>query len=570
MNIKLLSTFFLGLIFAAISTLLFFCISFLLEIESIKLHNLLEEKVEGYTSKISEQVDEASISLGKFEDCLKRLAVSKEPKIIQKKIEEKFFETISKQTEQFNSFFALTEEFSQKLFKTSGHVLTVTRLNKKNKYRSKIYKDPSYLKGGEVWWNKALGQKEAQVTPLYFDKSYMNVWMYSVVKEVRLQEKLIGVVGVDILAEDFLKSVEMHENEKYLDYFLVNSQGHILSNSESIKANFEFDENPFNLDHKGWQDVKSATNLFYRSFKGKDGVKYGFLTKQLEHFPISLVAYYPKDLLFESAIKKEAKRVIGGIILCILICIAAFYLFRKINSLHQRLSDQSKFAMIGHMAAGIGHEINNPLSIILGRLSMMERKIYKDLPEKKLEYEKQFQKAFIAIERIEKIINGIRNVSRNKSPKHTYFDPMGAIRESVDMVSPFYETDGIELLLSNSVSNSLQLYGDRVNFEQILMNLLSNSKDAVKNSSVKRIKIETALVEKNLIVLLTDTGCGIAKKDLDKIFQPFFTTKAVHEGTGIGMSLVKRYIEDMKGQIEVSSVVNEGTQVKLTLPVKIS
>ena len=136
------------------------------------------------------------------------------------------------------------------------------------------------------------------------------------------------------------------------------------------------------------------------------------------------------------------------------------------------------------------------------------------------------------------------------------------------MVAPFYETDGIELISNNSITASIQLFGDRVNFEQILMNLLSNSKDAVKNTSKKQIKIETGLIEQKLVVLVSDTGCGIAKKDLERIFYPFFTTKSVHEGTGIGMSLVKRYIEDMKGSIEVYSALNQGTQIKLTLPVK--
>lgn len=228
---------------------------------------------------------------------------------------------------------------------------------------------------------------------------------------------------------------------------------------------------------------------------------------------------------------------------------------------------QAKLASIGELAAGVGHEINNPLTIIKGYLAAMKKKLNTgdyDLEE----VNSYFDRVETAANRVSQIVKGLRTFSRIDKEEETEFNVCDAIEESYQMVFEIYNNEGIEVEMQAAFDKEHNVFiqGNRGNFQQILMNLLSNAKDALKDNKVKKLKLQTDLNDQSFILRVIDNGSGIDKKTIDKIFDPFFTTKAVSSGTGIGLSLVHQFIKELNGKIEVESEVGIGTEFKLTIP----
>tara|TARA_B100001971_G_scaffold215148_1_gene258357 strand:+ start:17401 stop:19695 length:2295 start_codon:yes stop_codon:yes gene_type:complete len=228
---------------------------------------------------------------------------------------------------------------------------------------------------------------------------------------------------------------------------------------------------------------------------------------------------------------------------------------------------QAKLASIGELAAGVGHEINNPLTIIKGYLAAMKKKLNTgdyDLEE----VNSYFDRVETAANRVSQIVKGLRTFSRIDKEEETEFNVCDAIEESYQMVFEIYNNEGIEVEMQAAFDKEHNVFiqGNRGNFQQILMNLLSNAKDALKDNKVKKLKLQTDLNDQSFILRVIDNGSGIDNKTIDKIFDPFFTTKAVSSGTGIGLSLVHQFTKELNGKIEVESEVGIGTEFKLTIP----
>lgn len=222
----------------------------------------------------------------------------------------------------------------------------------------------------------------------------------------------------------------------------------------------------------------------------------------------------------------------------------------------------TKLASIGELAAGVGHEINNPLAIAKGLVSSLNKK----LPEYDLAALSTFSKINNALDRIAAIVKGLRTFSRVDGDDTEHFDVIDTLQESIALIDDIYRSEGITLTFRSILNkNSLGMNGSRGKLQQIFMNLLSNAKDAVKDSSIKNIEIDTELHENRLTITITDSGCGISKNIIDNIYDPFFTTKNVNEGTGIGLSLVYNFVKELGGTINVKSDVNKGTRFSVEL-----
>ncbi|MBY0518436.1 MAG: response regulator [Bacteriovoracaceae bacterium] len=231
----------------------------------------------------------------------------------------------------------------------------------------------------------------------------------------------------------------------------------------------------------------------------------------------------------------------------------------------------AKLASIGELATGVGHEINNPLAIIKGYLEVLEAKAKTNQTVSYDELKIYLNKINSASERIERIVKGLRTYARADINEFEKFDPVQCVEESVEMVLKIYQIEGITVNFhSHSLLNQMVLEGNRGKIQQVMMNLLSNAKDAVLESDNKEITVDLDLKNNELSIEVSDTGKGIPDAIKDKIFDPFFTTKDVSKGTGIGLSLVNNFIKDFKGSIHVVSRINEGTKFVIKLPVKLS
>lgn len=228
---------------------------------------------------------------------------------------------------------------------------------------------------------------------------------------------------------------------------------------------------------------------------------------------------------------------------------------------------QSKLASIGELAAGVGHEINNPLAIVLGYIETLQKKIDDNSQIDPKEIKKVLNRMNTAGIRISKIVQGLRTFSRTDSDEDVLFDPTVTIAESVDLISEMFKRENIHLKLEtvDSLNKSL-IKGNSGKLHQVLINLLTNARDAVADNEKKEITLRYEASPESVHITISDNGHGIPEELRDKIFDPFFTTKDVNKGTGIGLSLVHNFIAEINGKIKISSEQGVGTSFQIEIP----
>ena len=203
----------------------------------------------------------------------------------------------------------------------------------------------------------------------------------------------------------------------------------------------------------------------------------------------------------------------------------------------------SRLASLGEMSAAIAHEINNPLAIIQGSAELMT--LYLNDPPK---LDAKIKTVLRSVERILKIVNGLRKFSRSSDGYRYREHSLSEItREAVTLVnvkSQRFSTDIICHFHSNS-----SILCDMIEIEQVVVNLISNAIDAVKNQAEKWVRVEISEEGPFVILKVIDSGSGIPKKNQDKLFETFFTTKPVGEGTGLGLSISKGILDDHSATI---------------------
>jgi len=244
-----------------------------------------------------------------------------------------------------------------------------------------------------------------------------------------------------------------------------------------------------------------------------------------------------------------------------------------------QMMNAEKFTALGEMAAGIAHELNQPLNVtkiicqgILNdirkdRFSLEELK--KDLPE-----------VVIQMNKMAEIIEHMRafTTSREGAPKKP-FEVNTVIENAFKFTGTQMSSHGIEV--KKELASSLPiLTGDEVAIEQAVLNILSNARNAVEGSGrkEKNIVVKTCLTENkdNICIEITDNGHGVAEDIRDKIFQPFFTTKNALapdgrpvKGKGLGLSVAQKSVQDHGGEIVLTSEVGKGSAFRILLPVKV-
>ncbi|MBF0205883.1 MAG: response regulator [Oligoflexia bacterium] len=233
------------------------------------------------------------------------------------------------------------------------------------------------------------------------------------------------------------------------------------------------------------------------------------------------------------------------------------------KQMQSQLLHSSKLAAMGTMVAGVAHEINNPLTIIMGNLGILEvlceNVCHKDAA--------QIRKQILgATKRISNIVNNLKVFSRQDANCLENIDAHKTIEETVNCVSRIYATTHITLETC-LLANNFFIKAENEKIQQVLMNILSNAKDALIGSTQGCIKIITTNKDESLLIEIKDNGQGIPKEILPKIFDPFFTTKDPGSGTGLGLSICHSIINSFGGTISVESSLGDGSCFKIALPV---
>ena len=233
-----------------------------------------------------------------------------------------------------------------------------------------------------------------------------------------------------------------------------------------------------------------------------------------------------------------------------------------------KLLSTSKLSALGEMAAGIAHEINNPLAIIRGKAQVLRRGVSKGalVPEDIAQIADQLEATVV---RIAKIINGLRSFARDGEGDPFEEVPIKKIvEETLEFCRARFQNNGVDLIIGE-ISDEWVVYCRPVQISQVLLNLLNNAFDAVLHIPEKWVKVELARAENDICLSVTDSGTGIPDDIREKIMQPFFTTKEVGKGTGLGLSLARGIIEGHKGRFSLD-MASKNTKFLVHLPLVIN
>jgi len=241
-----------------------------------------------------------------------------------------------------------------------------------------------------------------------------------------------------------------------------------------------------------------------------------------------------------------------------------------------QLVQSGKLASLGEMAAGMAHEINQPLSTISYVVKNISAVIDDGESIDPEFFKKKSDRIIGCVDRISNIINHVRVFSREqKNSKNcdVPFNVIDSIKNAMSLVQQQYINHGINIY-TDFCSDIVLSNGDTYRFEQVIINFLSNAKDAIEEKSAlddsyvnKNILISVSVDQKIVIVNVADNGIGIKEGTEEKILQPFFTTKEAGHGTGLGLSISYGIIKQMRGDIKFMRVESGGTSVCVALPV---
>ena len=200
----------------------------------------------------------------------------------------------------------------------------------------------------------------------------------------------------------------------------------------------------------------------------------------------------------------------------------------------------AKLASIGEVAAGIAHEINNPLAIISGTVALLDRYVHDEIKLKS-----KIETVTKSIQRITKIVSGLKKFSRVDEKKDFKNNIMSEIVQEVLVLSEI-RSHGLGVKVTADIQTNAMAFCDALEIEQVLVNLINNSIDAVRQLSDKWVRINLFEEGSHIVLQVVDSGSGISPAIESKLFQPFFTTKPVGEGTGLGLSICKGIMDKHK------------------------
>ncbi|MBW2618998.1 MAG: PAS domain-containing sensor histidine kinase, partial [Deltaproteobacteria bacterium] len=227
---------------------------------------------------------------------------------------------------------------------------------------------------------------------------------------------------------------------------------------------------------------------------------------------------------------------------------------------------------LGEMAAGVAHELNQPLTVIGTGAIFLLKRLKKDqtiAPDVALEVADEI---LAQVERASRIINHLREFGRKAEVARSKIDINQPIRGVFGLL-------GQQLKIRNITAETdlapelPTIWADVNRLEQVFVNLVINARDAIEQRRAQaagqfdgRIEVRSFVENGQVVVTVKDNGAGIASQDKDRILEPFFTTKEVGHGTGLGLSISYGIVADYKGSIEVDSQLDQGTTFRLAFP----
>lgn len=230
--------------------------------------------------------------------------------------------------------------------------------------------------------------------------------------------------------------------------------------------------------------------------------------------------------------------------------------------IREQMAQADKLASIGELSAGIAHEINNPLGVILGYTQLMLRNEKED--HQRREDLKTVEKH---VRHCKSVVEDLLNFARTSSPKKELADIHQVLDEVIHFIQHHSKLGQIKIE-KHFDSQVERLMLDEKKIKQVFINLMMNAIHAIGPGAPGTIAVTTSMAQagKEAHISVSDTGCGILEKDMPRIFDPFFTTKPTGKGTGLGLSVSYGIIRNHGGEVTVESVPGQGSTFTIILP----
>ncbi len=226
------------------------------------------------------------------------------------------------------------------------------------------------------------------------------------------------------------------------------------------------------------------------------------------------------------------------------------------RELEASLAQQGKMASLGILSSGVAHEINNPLGVILGYAGYLENKLDPEDPNYHIIHEIKRES-----KRCKKIVQDLLNYARTPRPKFAKTDLGRLLDQIVSFAANHTDMHGVQIVKKFTDDlPSLSIDGDQI--RQVAINLILNAGAAMTDGGLLTVTIDRD--EEDAVIKFIDTGSGIDEADLERIFEPFYTTK--DRGTGLGLAITRQIIEQHHGSIQMTSRLKQGTTVTIRLP----
>ncbi len=379
-------------------------------------------------------------------------------------------------------------------------------------------------------------------------------------KNTELEKKIIETENI----KNFLDSILNNINSAVV---VIDRQGNVthFNRAAEMISGYEKEE-ILGKQYKSYFHTKKSADsksALYTLSTGKESYK--------RHKSIETKDNKEKEVEFSTSILRDIDYKNQGVV-------ETFTDVSEIKKLQERIVHIETLAALGEMSANVAHEIRNPLAGINGFAGLLDRQIPNEDPKKKL-----VKPIIEGVNRLNNIVSNLLTLTRPQNLNLQSYNLNQLIEDIIDFFKVSLSQNGKSVninFLPEPTNPQVKL--DMQLFQQVLVNLLKNAWDSIENEGMIRVFIRLNLLEpisdildeeekkelarlfSNVEIVVNDNGKGISEENLSKIFNPFFTTK--QDGNGLGLAICKKIMQLHKGDIHVTSEINNGTEFVITVP----
>ncbi len=386
-------------------------------------------------------------------------------------------------------------------------------------------------------------------------------------------DKSIFILRATLDTERLMKTLNSYKTNDYTDIFLINHNGALQTPSTNYgdvfkQTNLEISTYPTN------------TKVNMKSFQGIPVILgHSFISTDMVETPFILMVQKKKSGRMKTWVELYRKinwaMGISIVLIIIVISFASTFMINKLYHLEMakaetmmQMEQSQQLASIGQLAAGVAHEINNPLAVINQTAGYLKDLYsFKDEPRNDVEIVDNIDSILDAVDRCGTITQQLLGFVRQFDIKIKKIRLQKIVSDVLSFHKKEAEYRGINVTVS--IPDTIpDMETDSGKLQQILVNLINNAFQAVDEGCCLDI-IGSQIDTKTIQLVIEDTGCGIPEENLKKIHEPFFSTKHDRMGTGLGLSITYGLVKKLGGNISVQSTEGVGTCFTITLPIKI-